>query len=305
MAMEIRTLRYFLALVQEGSISKAAKALYITQPTLSRQLAALEEHVGAPLYERGNKRVSLTEEGMALYDYAKAIVELADRAEEELMTGDHALRGNVYIGAGEAGSMRVIARAIESLHGMYPDIRYHIFSGSTLDLTERLDRDLLDFVLECEAVSRVGYDMLRLPIPNVFGAIVRRDSALAQLEVVRPKDLEGQIVTFSRQLIKSGFIKGWAGESFDKIQIVTTHNLLLNPSFLIREGFGCTVTYGGLLDTSENSELCFIPIDPPIVTHNALVWKKDRRLSRAAQAFLEQVKVESSAFESEERDASR
>ena len=303
MSREIRTLRYFLALVQEGSVSKAAKALYITQPTLSRQLADLEKHVGAPLYERGNKRISLTDEGMALYDYAKAIVELADRAEAELMVGSHELRGNVYIGAGEADSMRIIARVIKSLHAQHPDIRFHIYSGSTLDLLEKLDRGLFDFVLECEAASRVGYSMLKLPIPNRFGAIVHKDSPLAKLNVIRPSDLEGEVVTFSRQLIKSGVLKKWAGESFDKIEIVTTHNLLLNATYFIKEGFGCSITFDDLIDTSEGSVLRCVPIDPPIETSNALIWRKGRRLSKAAQAFLEQVRRESQAYEDSSRDS--
>ena len=284
--MELRTLRYFLALAQEGTISNAAKALHVTQPTLSRQLADLEKGFGKQLFERGSKRVVLTEEGLRLREYAESIVELADKAEAELSQPGKAVSGDVYIGCGESDAMRIILRAAERARRDHPLIHYHLFSGTSADLAERFDGGLLDFMVEFELTSRPDCLTLSLPAVDEWGVLVRRDDPLAQRDAVKPADLAGRSLIGSRQGIKSGKMREWAGEGFDAWDVVATYNLLFNGALMVEEGIGVAVCYDRLVRVCEDGPLCFRPLDPPLFSNIGLIWKKHRRLSRAAAAFL-------------------
>ena len=236
--MELRTLRYFLALAQEGTISNAAKALHVTQPTLSRQLADLEKGFGKQLFERGAKRVALTEEGARLREYAESIVELADKAEAELSQPEKAVSGDVYIGCGESDAMRIILRAAEWTRRDHPLVHYHLFSGTSADLAERFDGGLLDFMVEFELTGRPDCLTLTLPAVDTLGVLMRADDPLAQQAAVRPADLAGRPLIGSRQGIKSGKMMEWAGDGFEEWDVVATYNLLFNGALMVEEGIG-------------------------------------------------------------------
>ena len=98
--MELRVLRYFLAVAREESITRAADYLHLTQPTLSRQLMDLEKELGKKLFVRGSRRVSLTEEGMLLRKRAGEMIELEEKTLAELQQDSEAISGDVFIGAG-------------------------------------------------------------------------------------------------------------------------------------------------------------------------------------------------------------
>ncbi len=290
--MELRTLRYFLALAQEGTISNAAKALHVTQPTLSRQLADLEKGFGKQLFERGAKRVALTEEGARLREYAESIVELADKAEAELSQPEKAVSGDVYIGCGESDAMRIILRAAEWTRRDHPLVHYHLFSGTSADLAERFDGGLLDFMVEFELTGRPDCLTLTLPAVDTWGVLMRADDPLAQQAAVRPADLAGRPLIGSRQGIKSGKMMEWAGDGFEEWDVVATYNLLFNGALMVEEGIGVAICYDRLANASEDGPLRFRPLDPPLTSDIGVVWKKHRRLSRAAAVFLERLQDE-------------
>ncbi len=290
--MELRTLRYFLALAQEGSVSNAAKALHVTQPTLSRQLADLEEGFGKQLFERGSKRISLTEDGVRLREYAESIVELADKAEAELSQPERAVSGEVYIGCGESDAIRIVLRAAERLRREHPAVRFHLFSGTSADLAERFDGGLLDFVVEFELAGRPDCLSLTLPAVDTWGALMRKDCPLAALRAVRAEDLAGQPLILSRQGLESGKMREWAGASFDEWDVSATYNLVTNGAFAVEEGLGVAICYDRLVRLSEEGSLCFRPLDLPLSSDIGVIWKKHRRLSRTASAFLEYLRRE-------------
>ena len=118
--MELRILRYFLAVAREENITKAAELLHITQPTLSRQLAQLEEDVGVTLFSRGARKVTLTDEGMLLRRRAEEIVDLADKTEKELTERDELINGVVSVGCGELASVQVIVELFRAFKEKYP-----------------------------------------------------------------------------------------------------------------------------------------------------------------------------------------
>lgn len=293
--MELRTLRYFLALAQEGTISNAAKALHVTQPTLSRQLSDLEKGFGKQLFERGAKRIVLTEDGVRLREYAESIVALADKAEAELAQPEKAVAGDVYVGCGETDAMRIALRAAKRLRGEYPGIHLHLFSGSSADLMDRFDGGLFDFVLECELVGRPDCEVLPLPATDVWGALMRKDHPLAAQKTVKASDLAGVPLICGRQVLKAGKMREWAGAAIDGWDVVATYNLILNGALMVEEGMGVAICYDRLIRLSDEGALCFRPLDPPLISEMGMIWKKHRRLSKAASAFLEALRDECGA----------
>ena len=131
--MDIRTMQYYLAVVREGTISAAAEALHVAQPSLSRQMKDLEEELGAALFVRGNRKITLTEEGMVLRKRAEEMVRLMQRTEEEISQVKNHVSGSVRIGAGESVSFHYLSRTAASIAKEHPDIRFHITSGDTQD----------------------------------------------------------------------------------------------------------------------------------------------------------------------------
>ena len=288
--MELRVLRYFLAGAREGNITAAANSLHMTQPTLSRQLRDLEEELGQKLLVRGNHRMTLTAEGMFLRKRAEEIVAMADKTEEEFraMKGD--LSGDIYIGGGETDAMNLIAAVCRELQEEHPGIRYHLFSGNAQDVTERLDKGLLDFGLLIQPTDIAKYDYLSLPAKDTWGVILRRDAPLAAKSRARAEDLADVPLIFSRQALEeraeSNELARWFGAAWDDLNIVTTFNLCYNAAVMAKQGLGYVVSLDKLVDTSEDSPLCFLPLVPRLESGLDVVWKKYQVFSAAAEALL-------------------
>ena len=201
MGMEIRTLRYFLAVAREGSITRAANFLHLTQPTLSRQMQDLEQELGRQLLIRKSHRVDLTPEGVLLRKRAEEIVAMVDKTEAEFIALEDTVSGDIYIGSGETRALCPIAGLIRQLREECPGIRYHLHSGNAQDVTDRLDKGLLDFGILIQPADIAKYDALSLPARDVWGVLMRRDSPLAQKDRIERADLMGLPLICSRQVI--------------------------------------------------------------------------------------------------------
>ncbi len=289
--MELRVLRYFLAVAREESISGAAQFLHLTQPTLSRQLMELEEELGKQLFVRGNRRVTLTEDGVLFRKRADEILALVDKATMEMTADEENIAGDIYIGAGETDAMRLIAREAKKLRARYPQIRYHLHSGNAEDVSERLDKGLLDFGLLIEPVDLKKYDYLRLPAADTWGVLMRRDHPLAAKELVSPGDLDKLPLLVSQQTDRWEALSRWLGRSMEELNIVCTYNLLYNAAIMVDEGLGCALTLDKLMDTRDTGALCFRPLTPPLSSGLCVVWKKYQVFSRAAARFLDQLRL--------------
>lgn len=290
--MEIRILRYFLAVAREETISGAAASLHVTQPTLSRQLMDLETELGKKLLVRGNRKISLTEEGVFFRKRAQEIIDLVDRTTSDLQSADDLISGSVCIGGGETDAMRLAARAVKHLREKHPHIQYHIFSGNGDDVTEKLDMGLLDFGVLIEPADIKKYDYLRLPTSDTWGLLMRKDSPLAKLGAIRPQHLKDLPLLCSRQALVRNEISGWLGTEFEKLNLVTTYNLIYNAALMVEEGVGYALCLDKLINTTGDSNLCFKPLHPPLKAGLNLVWKKYQTFSKAAEKFLEQIQEE-------------
>ena len=285
--MELRVLRYFLAVAREETISGAAEYLHVTQPTLSRQMMELEEELGKKLFIRGNRKISITEEGMFLRKRAQEIVALVDRTESEFSVSDENISGDVSIGGGETDAMRLVARTATRLQARYPHISYHLFSGNADDVAERLDRGLVDFGIFIGAVELSKYDFLQLPVRDTWGVLMRKDSPLAAQAAIRPGDLAGVPLLCSRQSLGRNELSGWMGSGYSTLNFVATYNLLYNASLMVEEGLGYALGLDHIIRTSGDSPLCFRPLEPKLEVGLNLVWKKYQIFSKAAEKFLE------------------
>ncbi|MDG0032403.1 LysR family transcriptional regulator [Priestia sp. Y58] len=294
--MEIRVLRYFLTVARERNITKAADVLHVTQPTLSRQLKDLEQELGKKLFIRSSHSIILTDEGMHLRNRAEEIVNMVDKLEAEFSSMAETIGGDVYIGGGETEAMKHIARVAKDVQLRYPNIRYHLYSGNEEDITERLDKGLLDFGILIQPADISKYNYLNMPAKDVWGVVMRRDSPLALKESIQAADLLNAPLICSRQAMKQTFSKNefsdWFGEDFHKLNIVTTYNLAYNAAIMVEEGVGYAITLDKIVNTSTTSNLCFRPLQPRLESGLNIVWKKHHVLSAAANAFLKELQGE-------------
>lgn len=289
--MDLRVLRYFLTVVREKSIVRAADILHITQPTLSRQLKELEEEFGASLFVRGNRSqgITLTEKGMLLRQRAEQLVELADRTQAEMASDDTVIGGDIMIGCGESDTMRIVAATASSLQKKYKKIHYHLYSGNAENIKERLDKGLLDFGIFVDPTNLQKYESLRLPGFDRWGLLVRKDSPLAEKNTISLDELFQIPLIVSHQKSVTAEFEEWGGISEKQLNIVATYNLIYNASLMVEEGFGNAVCLDKLVYTGPGSKLHFIPLTPAIDVHLNIAWRKYQLMSKAAEVFLKEL----------------
>ncbi|WP_297285006.1 LysR family transcriptional regulator [uncultured Brachyspira sp.] len=292
--MEIRALKYFLITVREGNITKAAKYLNLTQPNLSRQINMLERDIGHKLFERRHSNIVLTPEGILLKKRAEEIIDMIEKARAEFNFTDEVIAGDIFIGAGESWAMSLVASVMKDVQKDYPHIKYNIYSGNFQDITEKLDKGLLDFGLLIDPADLSKYDYLKMPAKDTWGLIMRKDSSLSRNKNITKKDLLNIPLIISRQVmeteIEDNDFSRWFSDTFDKLNITATYNLIYNALIMVREGMGYALCLDKLIDNMHNENICFIPLKPKLESGLNIVWKKNQEFSRASKIFLDALK---------------
>ncbi len=286
--MELRVLKYFIAIAKEENMSRAAEILHVTQPTLSKQIKELEDELGKKLFVRSNYSMHLTAQGQILYKRAKDIVSLADETIAELKSMTEPTGGNVNIGAAETDSIKYLARIIKQLCQENAGITVNIYSGDSEMVESKLDRGQLDFGVVVRNFDENKYSFLKLPYTDTFGLITRRDNPLAQKTQITIEDLlqANEPVLVSRQSLKSDFVR-WCGDKSEKLNIVATGDIPFNLSLFAKEGVGSLLCFDKIINTGSESPLVFIPLFPPLETPLYIVWKKTMQLTAPAKKLME------------------
>lgn len=287
--MDIRVLQYFLAVAREESIRGAAESLHMTQPPLSRQLKDLEDELGKQLFIRGNRKITLTEEGLILRKRAEEMLELMEKTKAEIASSNEAISGDIYIGCAETENMRFLVKAMKSLLLKYQDIIFHISSGHAGDVMDRLDRGLLDFGVFIEPADMHKYDYIKLPATDTWGLLMRKDDPLASKKSITPQDLFGLPLIFTNQEMATNEFAGWTGGEYEKLKIVATYNLPYNASLMVEENIGYALCLGNIIQTAEGCPLCFRPLEPKLEVGVTVGWKKFQVFSKAATVFINEV----------------
>ncbi len=291
--MELRTLRYFLAVAREENMTEAANVLHVTQPTLSRQIADLERELGVELFERTNRSCVLTGDGMRLRQRAEEILALVEQTESEMSDQELGIAGNIRIGAGETQAMRYVLDTFAALHRDYPAVTIELYTGNADAAEERLERGLLDFALLLEPVNLDKYEWIRMPQVDRVGVAVASDGPWGSLDVLTPADMAVMpLLLSSRTSNKAIDLVAWSDGTLDPeaLNVVGHFDLIGNASHLIRSGAACAMGIDHLLQVDVSSDIRFVPLEPAIEIASFLVWKKYRLRSRACEEFLNRLK---------------
>lgn len=283
--MELKELQYFLAVAQEGTISGAAQALHVAQPSLSRQMRELEEHLGKTLFIRGNRKIILTEEGLILQRRANEIIQLMQKTEHEIINTGKDMSGDIYIGAAETYAVHYLTQAAVALRKTHPNIYFHISSGDTNDSMYQLEQGLIDFALLFYPPDIEKYNHIQLPISDSMVALMRKEHPLARKEGISfRRDLVTEPLIISR-LARDTAVRGI---EISSLNIVGTYNLAYNASIMVEDGLGIALCFDSIVNINNRSDLCAVPItDMDTVIHPVIIWKKYQAMTHAAKAYIE------------------
>lgn len=288
--MEIRVLRYFLTVVREESITKAAEVLHITQPTLSRQLSQMEEEVGVKLFHRGARRIELTNEGILLRRRAEEILQLVDKTEKELIEQEEQVEGKISIGCGEIAAVQVLPKLIKTFHEKYPRVTFDIFTATADLVKEQMDKGILDIGLLLEPVDMEKYDFIRLDVKDKWVVLMRPDSPLAEKEFVTAKDLSELPLILPRRMNVQNELASWFGDYYDNLNVVFTSNLSTNSAIMVNNGLAYSLVIEGAVPFWDQSKVTYRPLAPSLTATSVLAWKRGQPFSLAASKFIEHMK---------------
>lgn len=288
--MEIRVLKYFLTVVREESISRAAEVLHITQPTLSRQLAQMEEETGVKLFQRGSRKITLTNEGMLLRRRAEEIVELVDRTVAELPLQEKEVEGTITIGSGEVAGVEVLAEICGSFREKHPKVIFDLYTATADVVKERMERGLIDIGLLLEPVDKEKFAYARLAVKERFVVLMKPDDPLAEKECVTKDDLDGQPLILPRRLNVQGELANWFGKNPNSLNIAFTGNLPTNSAIMVKHGFGYAVSVEGAIPYWDKEQIVCRPLYPELTSGTVLAWKRGQPFGNATEKFIEHIK---------------
>ena len=288
--MELRVLRYFLTVAREESITKAAEVLHITQPTLSRQLAQLEEETGVKLFNRGSRKITLTNEGLLLRRRAEEIVELVDKTSHELLEQASELEGKIAIGCGELKSVQTLSRLCQMFREKYPRVSFELYTATADAVKERMDRGLIDIGLLLEPVNVETYDYIRMPVPEEWCVLMRPDDPLAEKTALTAEDLKSLPLILPQRLNVQSELANWFGSYFEKINLVIAGNLTTNSAIMVMNGLGYALVINGSVSLWDSTKIISRPLSPNLTATTVLAWKHNQPFSPAVEKFIHHTK---------------
>lgn len=286
--MELRVLRYFLAVAQKRNITKAAQELLISQPTLSKQLADLEDELGVQLFIRGHRQITLTDEGEYLQTRAREITQLAEQTALNIK-GQEVISGTISIGSGESIAMERIMRVLSEIIKDYSDVKVCLISGNADEIETALQHGSIDFAVLMANRSLDNYHHLQIPESDRWGLVMRKDDSLANKAEITPEDLADLPLLMSEQAIEEHRFQSWWGNLDRKMNIIGTYSLVFNAQLMVAQGSAYLVTFDHLINNANNSQLTFRPLAPALIETTNVIWKKNVTQSKAAQLFIKRL----------------
>lgn len=287
--MELRVLRYFLTVANEGNITKAAEILHVTQPTLSRQMKDLEDEIGACLMIRGKRAVKLTDEGYLFKQQAENIVELTDRLEHTFSDQKDIICGTIKIGSTEAMGSRVLAAYMKAFQEKYPRVQFDLYNGMADNIKEMIEHGDLDLGLVLDPIDISKFEYIKLPQKERWGILVRKDHALAEKEVITVDDIRKYALIMPKREKALSHILNWMKCEQKDLKIPAYYNLLSNAAFLVEQGMGCAVCLEGALSVHVSPDICFRQVMPEHMTRCMILWKRNHQFFRAASLFIRMI----------------
>ena len=286
--MEFRTLKYFLTVAREKNFTRAAEILHVSQPSLSKQIKELEDELGKKLFIRQSAGIKLTDEGNFLKNRAADIIELTEKTSAEIKS-EEIIGGEIYFGLAESFQISYLAKEIKNFKKIYKNLRYHITSGDTEQIIDKLDNGILDFAVLAEMPDAQKYNFLEFPDADEWGLIIPADDELAKKNFIQFEDLIGLPLFCSGQAWKKE-IFDWSKGRIDELFLECSIKLSYNGSIFVKEKLGYLLSFDKLIDVSAENNLIFRPLYPKLETKLYFVWKKFPTFSPIAEKFLNQIK---------------
>ena len=288
--MEIRVLRYFLETAREGNMTRAAQRLFISQPTMSKQLKELEKELGTKLFVRTNYNIRLTEAGMLLRERAEDILSLVDKTEAEFKSLEEINSGDLYVGAPESESMGLFAEIVCRLQQDYPKIRCNIYSGNVQDVCEKLDKGLLDFAIVMNYVDLMKYNYLPMSTEDTWGVVMKENDPLAAKKSFSASELRNLPLICSKQWVDQEFPQ-WFRSDLGDVNIVATYNLPFNGAVMARAGMGYALMLNNVVHTGEGSGIVFRPLTDVPKAEMYVIWRKYQVFTPIAELLLNELQT--------------
>lgn len=288
--MEFRELEYYLAIIREGSISEAARALHISQPALTRTLQQLEKELGKQLVIRSHKKLQLTADGQLLQSRAKEILQLAKRTQADIISSNEVIEGDIYIISGETKGLHFLTQAAKNLSIKHPHVYFHISSGDDNDVITKLETGMGDFGLLFPPFDSSKYDSIRVDFEDVWGILMKKSDPLAKKKAVSADDLAGRPLIVQRNIYEANLTGAILGLDPSRINMVATYSLLFNGSLMVSDGLGYLLGLDNIINTGGESDLCFRPLKPAVSDHIHVCWRRHEPMSRQAAALLDEMR---------------
>ena len=288
--MELRLLRYFLTVAKEQSFTKAAEQLHITQPTLSRQMAAFEEDLGITLFIRNGKKISLTDEGILLKRRALEILNLEERTLEELKGKEEVVEGTITIGCGEFAAVETLAKICKTYKEKYPLVQIVLHTATADAVYEMMNKGLVDIALFMEPVDTEGLDYIRITDCDHWCVGMRPDDPLAEKEFIKKEDLIGKPLILPERMNVQSELANWFGKDFSKLQIAFTSNLGTNAGVMAANGLGYPISIEGAATKYWREDILVQRrISPEITTSAVIAWRRNIPYSLAVRKMIEEI----------------
>lgn len=287
--MELRLLRYFLTVAKEQSFTKAAEQLHITQPTLSRQMTALEDELGITLFLRNGKRTTLTDEGILLKRRALEILNLEEKTLKELKGKEDVVEGTITIGCGEFAAVETLARICKTYKEKYPLVQIALHTATADTVYEMMKKGLVDIVLFLEPMDTEGLDYIRIADCDHWCVGMRPDDPLAEKELIKKEDLIGKPLILPERMNIQSELANWFGKDFSNLQIAFTSNLGTNAGVMAANGLGYPISIEGAAKYWREDILVQRRISPEIMTSTVIAWRRNIQYSLAVSKMIEEI----------------
>ena len=286
--MDTRVIKYFLTVAQTNNITHAAQQLHITQPTLSRQMIDLEKELGVTLFDRKQRRIALTSEGVLFQQRASTILSLLDQTKQELQNTAEELTGALNIGCVVSRVSRFVMQIISNFQKKYPNVSFNLYDGNGDLLRQRLDSGLEDFAVLIEPVEAAKYNFIELPVHEQWGLIVKSADPLAKKQAITKSDLyKIPLIVPTRNIVRDE-ISDVLKLDQTKLNIMATNNLPSNAYELLKAGNYYMLGIEGIVNSFHDPELTFIPFSPHKETGHVLAWRKNTFVTPVMEKFLQE-----------------
>lgn len=281
----IKDMRAFFAIVEEGNISHAAQRLGIAQPALSRQMKHLEENMGVKLFERGSRRIRLTEAGQLLYGRVESILGMVDGTVREIKEIGNGSKGVIRIGTITTSGAMILPDLIAEFRKTYPDVTFEIWEAEGARIIELLDSRLIEIAITRTQVDNLTYELRVLPNEPLVMVMNAENICGADDDTIKLEELKGQPLIIPLRW-KSNFIAACQKLNFEP-KIICVSDSIVQDLLMVKNNLGVAmIPFSGKRLLSDGDLIYKRIIDPEVTTHTVLAWRRNQTLSTACRNFI-------------------